>query len=409
MTDTGEVFFNPFDPAFRDDPYAAYARLLEEAPVHRSPLGAWIFSRYADCQTVLRHPGVTTGGLMSESEREMLMRAQGLWEDWQRGTVPEFLDTVILMQDPPDHTRMRAVMSKVFTPRAVEGLRPHIQQLVDELLADVDDGMDAVADLAFPLPALVICEMLGVPIEDREELKEWSHAAARLLDPLVDPEVFRQADAGLQHFTDYFTALIAERRAHPRDDLLSELIQADDEGHRLTDRELVANATFLFGAGHETTQNLIGNAINLLARHPDQRRRLHDEPALMKNAIEEFLRFEPPVQVTGRSITDSITVGDVRLDEGERCVLLLAAANRDPAKFEDPHRLDVARPDVRPLSFGGGIHHCLGAALARVEAQVTIGAVVQRFGRIELVTDEVEWRENFTLRGPKTLPVSLSR
>jgi cytochrome P450 len=409
VSDAGDVFFNPFDPGFRTDPYAAYAQLLAEAPVHRSPLGAWVFARYADCHNLLRHPGVTTGALMSDAEREMLLRAQDLWDDWQQGMVPEFLETVILLRDPPDHTRMRSLMSKVFTPRAVEELRPHIQQLVDDLLAEVDDRMDVIADLAFPLPALVICEMLGVPVDDREELKHWSSAAARLLDPLVDADVFRRADAGLRHFTEYFTALITERRAEPRDDLLSQLIQAEEEGDRLTDRELIANATFLFGAGHETTQNLIGNGINLLARHPDQRALLRDNPGLIKNAIEEFLRFEPPVQVTGRSVTTPVSIGGVDLQAGERCVILLAAANRDPERFEDPNRLDVTRPDVRPLSFGGGIHHCLGAALARVEGQVTVGTLVREFPKIELESDEVEWRENFTLRGPKTLPVSLSR
>lgn len=409
MSGTGEVFFNPFDPGFRADPYGAYARLLAEAPVHRSPLGAWVVCRYADCHAVLRHPAATTGGLLQEDEREALLRAQGMWDDWQQSTVPEFMDTVILMQDPPDHTRMRTLMGKVFTPRAVEALRPHIQQLVEELLADVDDHMDVVADLAFPLPALVICEMLGVPVEDREELKEWSSAAARLLDPLVDAEVFRQADAGLRRFNEYFVALIAERRRAPRADLLSELIEAEEDGQRLTDGELVANATFLFGAGHETTQNLIGNGVNVLARHPDQRRVLHEDPSLVKNAVEELLRYEPPVQVTGRTLTATTEVGGVEFDAGERCVLLLGAANRDPARFEDPDRFDVARPDVRPLSFGGGIHHCLGAALARVEGQVTIGTVVQTFPEVALESDEVEWRENFTLRGPKRLPVSLSR
>jgi cytochrome P450 len=332
-----------------------------------------------------------------------------MWDDWQTSAVPGFLDTVILMQDPPHHTRMRAVMGKVFTPRAVEGLRPHIEQLVEGLLADVDGEMDAVADLAFPLPALVICEMLGVPVEDREQLKDWSSAAARLLDPLLDLEVFRRADEGLRRFDEYFTGLIAERRAAPRDDLLSELIQADEDGEHLTDEELIANATFLFGAGHETTQNLIGNGINLLARHPDQRQLIRDDPSLMKNAVEELLRFEPPVQMTGRSITAPVTTTDVELAPGDRCILLLGAANRDPERFEDPQRLDITRPDPRPLSFGGGIHHCLGAALARVEGQVAIGAMVREFPTIELVSDDVEWRETFTLRGPKRLPVTLGR
>jgi cytochrome P450 len=411
VTDAGELFFNPFDPAFRADPYAAYAQLLAEAPAHRSPLGAWVFARYADCHNLLRHPGTTTSNMMmNEAERELILRAQGMWDDWEASMVPEFLTTVILMQDPPDHTRMRAVMAKVFTPRAVEALRPHIQQLVDALLADVDDSMDVVADLGFPLPALVICEMLGVPVEDRDELKEWSSAAARLLDPLVDAEIFRRADDGLRRFTEYFAALIAERRRRPAADLLTQLIEAEDEGgHTLTDGELIANATFLFGAGHETTQNLIGNGVLLLARHQDQRGLLHDDLELAKNAVEEFLRYEPPVQVTGRSITAPITVGDVELDVGDRCVMLLAAANRDPDRFAEPARLDVTRPDVRPLSFGGGIHHCLGAALARVEGQVAIGTLVRDFPTIELTSPEVEWKDTFTLRGPKTLPVSVSR
>jgi pimeloyl-[acyl-carrier protein] synthase len=411
VSDTDEVLFNPFDPAFRADPYAAYARILAEAPVHRSPLGAWVFARYADCQTVLRHPGTSMGSMFAnESEREMLLRAQGMWEDWEASMVPEFMDTVILTQDPPDHTRQRAVMAKVFTPRAVEALRPHIQQLVDDLLAEVEEGIDVIADLAFPLPALVICEMLGVPVEDRDELKEWSSAAARLLDPLMNPQTFREADHGLRQFTAYFTALIAERRRQPKDDLLTQLIEAEaDDGHTLSDSELTANATFLFGAGHETTQNLIGNGVLLLARHPDQRQLLHDDPELARNAVEEFLRYEPPVQVTGRSITAPVKVGQLELEAGDRCVMLLAAANRDPERFEDPTRLDVTRADVRPLSFGGGIHHCLGAALARVEGQVAIGTLVREFPTIELESDEIEWKDTFTLRGPKTLSVSLSR
>jgi cytochrome P450 len=409
VTDTGEVLFNPFDPGFRADPYSTYTRILAEAPVHRSPLGAWVFAGYAECHNLLRSPSVTTSALTTDNEREMLMRAQGVWEDWQHSTVPDFMDTIILTRDPPEHTRMRSLMGKVFTPRAVEELRPHIQQLVDALLADVDGYMDAVADLAFPLPALVICEMLGVPVGDRDELKEWSSDAARLIDPIVDPELFRRADQGLRKFTEYFSALIAERRARPQEDLLSALIKAEEDGECLTDAELIANATFLFAAGHETTQNLIGNGVNLLARHPDQRQVLREDPSLTKNAIEEFLRYEPPVQVTARSATTSIAIGGVDVEPGERCIVLLAAANRDPDKFAHPNRLDVARRDAHPLSFGGGIHHCLGAALARVEGQVTIGTLVRDFPGIELESDEVEWRENFTLRGPKSLPVSLSR
>jgi cytochrome P450 len=291
----------------------------------------------------------------------------------------------------------------------VEGLRPHITALVDEMLDDIEDSLDVVDQLAFPLPALVICEMLGVPAADREELKAWSSAAARLLDPILEPDVFGQADDALRQFIAYFTELVAERRARPLDDLLSQLVHVEDDGQQLTDAELFANMTFLFSAGHETTQNLIGNAINLLSRHPDQLARLRAEPGLVHNAVEEFLRYEPPVQVTGRSAKEAIDVGGVTLEPGERCVLLLGAANRDPDRFDDPERLDVARPEPRPLSFGGGIHHCLGAALARVEGQEAIGGFVRRFASVTPGRDEVDWRENFTLRGPRTLPVSVTR
>ena len=217
------------------------------------------------------------------------------------------------------------------------------------------------------------------------------------------------ADAALRNFRAYFAELVAERRARPQDDLLSQLVHAEEEGERLTDDELLANMTFLFGAGHETTQNLIGNARNLLARRPEQYRRLRAEPELITNAVEEFLRYEPPVQVTGRTAVDGIELDGLTVEQGERWILLLAAANRDPARFEDPDRLDVGRPDVRPLSFGGGIHHCLGAALARVEGQEAIGGFARTFASVEAERDDVEWRENFTLRGPRTLPLRVTR
>jgi cytochrome P450 len=250
--------------------------------------------------------------------------------------------------------------------------------------------------------------MLGVPAEDREALKVWSADAARLLDPLLDPPVFDAADAGIRGFTSYFRELVAERRRRPRDDLLSALIEAEDQGQRLTDDELLTNAIFLFAAGHETTQNLIGNAVLALLRHPDQRERLVADPELIKGAVEEFLRFEPPVQVTGRTAQETIELDSVTIERGERVVLLLAAANRDPEQFADPDRLDVTRPDVRPLSFGGGIHFCLGAALARVEGQVALGSLVSRFPHLDGAPDQVEWRDNFTLRGPKALPVTVA-
>ena len=403
-----EVFFNPFDPAFQADRYAVYRRIVEEAPVHRSPLGGWVFARYSDVQSVLRMPTMTTRALMSAEEREAFLRAQDMWDRWTASDLPGFIDAVLLFRDPPEHTRLRNLMGKVFTPKAVEGLRPHIEELVADLLAEVDGEMEVIGDLAFPLPALVICEMLGIPAADREQLKAWSSAAARLLDPIMEPETFSRADEALKAFREYFTGLIAERRKSPGDDLFSTLVHAEEDGEGLTDDELITNGTFLFGAGHETTQNLIGNGLHALLRNPDELQRLRDDPSLMKNAVEEFLRYDAPVQVTGRSATTRVELADVTVDEGERIVLLLAAANHDPARFEHPERLDVGRPDVRPLSFGGGIHHCLGAALARLEAQVALSGLLARFPKVDLATDAVEWKETITLRGPKALQVRVA-
>ncbi len=399
--------FNPFDPDFRANPYAQYARILEEAPTHRSPLGGWVLARYADVEKVLRSPKSTMGGVLNPAEREEVLRAQGLYDQWLDSAVPVFMDNVILLKDPPDHTRLRSLLSKAFTPRTIEAIRPHIQALVDGLLDAVEatGETDLVADVAFPLPALVICELLGVPAGDRDPLKVWSAAAARLLDPMTSVDGFADAAAALAGFNDYFAGLVAERRRQPQDDLLSVLVAAEEDGQRLSDDELITNMTFLFGAGHETTQNLIGNAVLALLENPDQLDALRAQPDLIKGAVEEFQRFDPPVQVTGRTILEEpLALTDITAEVGERVVLLLAAANRDPAQFDDPHRLDVARPDVRPLSFGGGIHFCLGAALARVEGQVAIGSMVNRFAKIELAGDPVP-RDTFTLRGLTSLPL----
>jgi cytochrome P450 len=408
-----EVFFNPFDPDFRRNPYTQYDALRENDPVHRSPVGAVVLTRYADVQAVLRSPHAGMGGTMDESGREQVLRAQGIWEWWQDSLVRIYMGTFMLTIDPPDHTRIRGLVSKAFTPKAIEAMRPRIQAIVDELVDEVEardtGSAEIVEDLAFPLPALVICEMLGVPPSDRDYLKQWSHDAARLIDPMTDPELMKKADEALRGFTEYFSGLVADRRKHPRDDLLTAMAQAEEEGDRLSDHELNANAIFLFVAGHETTTNLIGNAIYNLLRSRDQLDRLCADPSLAVGATEETLRFESPIQMTGRGVAEDITLPDgTAIAEGERTILLLAAANRDPAQFPDPARYDIGRGETRPLAFGGGVHYCLGAALARVEGQVALGTIARRWSNLELASDEPRWKETFTLRGLEDLPIAFS-
>jgi cytochrome P450 len=321
----------------------------------------------------------------------------------------------MLFLDPPDHTRLRSLVSKAFTPKAVEAMRPHIADLVDDLLdaAATKGEIDVVEDLAFPLPVIVIAEMLGVPVEDRDQLKPWSRDMARTIDPIVTEETLQTAAMSAMQFVNYLNGLIDERRRHPGDDLLSALIAAEEAGEKLSHEELLVNTILLFIAGHETTQNLICNGLLALLRHPDQLDALRQhagDAAFVKNAVEEMLRYDGPVQLTGRHLT-----ADVALPSGPTIpgatttVILLAGANRDPAMFDDPERFDVTRANAnRHIGFGQGVHFCLGAPLARVEAQVAIPALLRRFAKLELMVDEPEYRENFTLRGLASLPVRVT-
>ena len=286
----------------------------------------------------------------------------------------------MLLQDPPDHTRLRTLVSKAFTPRAIESLRGRIEQMVDALLdVAVDRGeMDLIADLAYPLPASVICEMLGVPLQDRDRLREWSADIARSLDAVIvsDPEVIARANAAGVALREYFERLVAERRRAPRADILSGLIAAEEAGDRLSTDELFATVILLFLAGHETTANLIGNGMLALLRHPAELARLRDDPALIESAVEELLRYDSPVQRVSRITTADVVIGDRTIPAGSLAMALLAAANRDPAYFPDPDRLDVARRDNRHLAFGSGIHFCLGAPLARLEGRIVFAALL---------------------------------
>jgi pimeloyl-[acyl-carrier protein] synthase len=393
-----DVTFNPMDPTFVADPYPTYRQLRAEDPVHHSPMGFWVLTRYDDVVAALRDP-------------RLAKEAIAAFVAARFGAPVPITGLSMLDRDPPDHTRLRSLVSKAFTPRVVEGLRPRIQQIVDGLLTRALEkgSMDVIEEFAYPIPVNVICEMLGVPVEDHERFKGWSLDIARGLDSILlprDSEVPKRSVASRTALAEYFRELIAKRRASPRGDLLSALIAAEEAGDKLSENELLATCILLLIAGHETTVNLIGNGTLALLRHPDQLRRLRENPALIGTAVEELLRFDGPVQRTARIPSEDVVIDGHTIAKGEMVMPFIGAADRDPAQFPDPDRLDIGRTDNRHIAFGWGIHFCLGAPLARVEGQIAINTLVQRLPSLALATDAPEFRESLTLRGLKSLPVT---
>ena len=393
------AMWDPIDPAFRADPYPAYRVLLEESPLYESPYGMLVVSRYEDCMTVLRSPGT------SNDFRKSPRFAPAVEDDEE--ITPSFL-----FLDPPDHTRLRGLVSRAFTPRRVDQLRRRAQQIADEVFdrAAATGSLEVVGDLAFPLPVMMICELLGVPAEDVDEFKEWSAATARGLDPSFTwpPGLLERFQELRRRAMDYFGELIARRRREPQDDLLSGLLEAEEQGDHLTEHELFSTLNLLLIAGHETTVNLIANGVLAFGRHPDQFALVQDDPSLIRGAVEEVLRFDPPVHMMGRLPVEDIELSCGTIPAWSELVMLPAASSRDPGQFSDPDRFDVARADNRHLGFGFGIHHCLGAPLARLEAQVALGTLARRFSSLELVDDPPPYKDNITLRGVASLEVKLA-
>jgi cytochrome P450 len=395
----GEVSFNPMDPDFVADPYPTYHRLRAEDPVHRSPLGFWVLTRYDDVVGVLRDQRFAKEAIAS-------FVAQKLGVEMTAGVGVSMLD-----RDPPDHTRLRSLVSKAFTPRVVEGLRPRIGQIVDGLLDGAAErrAMDVIEDFAYPIPVIVICEMLGVPVEDHERFRGWSLDLARGLDATMlgpQSDVAQRAMTSRRALADYFRELIAERRAAPRPDLLSALIAAEEAGDKLSEQELLATCILLLVAGHETTVNLLGNGTLALLRHPEQLRLLRENPGLIGTAVEELLRYDGPVQRTARVPSVDAVIAGHKIEAGEMVMPFIGAADRDPAQFPAPDRLDLRRADNRHVAFGMGIHFCLGAPLARLEGQIAISTLVRRFPNLTLATDRPLYRQSLTLRGLTSLPVA---
>ena len=394
--------FNPLSPEFIRDPYPHYDLLRRVDPVHVTPHGMYLASRHADVTNVLRDKRFGKDFVERSVRRygpkimdEPIFRSMSHW---------------MLQQDPPDHSRLRGLVVKAFTARRVEDMRPRIQQIVDQTLDRIipQGSMDLIEDFAFRLPVTIICDMLGIPEEHREVFYSGSRDGGRVLDPVpLKPDEIAKGNAAYMMSQMYFQQLFELRRKQPGDDLTTQLVQAEEDGSKLTNEELTANIILLFGAGHETTVNLIGNGLLALHRNPDQLALLKARPELITNAIEEFLRYDSSVQMTGRvTLEDIDDLGGKKIAKGESVLCLLGSANRDPAVYPDrPDRLDITRPNVRPLSFGGGIHFCLGAQLARIEAEIAISTLLRRLPDLRL--DDAanpEWRPTFVLRGLKRLP-----
>lgn len=410
------LFLELFDPAARADPYPICRRILEQCPVFEGPFGAVVLSRYADCWAVLRDARASTDQRHSTTYQNAAASGQ-----LHPVAQAPFGEPSFLFLDPPDHTRLRRLVSKAFTPRVVEALRPTVQRWVDELIdrAAEHHRIELIADLAYPLPVRVICRMLGIPAEDRQNFRAWARDLERGLDPvdtLSADEQDRMVSA-VEALTAYFDELIDRRRAELRRgtdgkraaaDLLSALIAVEEQGDQLTTAELNATCRLLLLAGHVTTVNLIANGMLALLRNPDQLERLRADPPLAGTAVEEVLRYDPPGQFAGRVAREPLEVGDVTIPQGERIVLLLAAANRDPARFADPDRFDIARADSSHLTFGAGIHFCLGAPLARLEGQVALSALAARLVAPVLETDPPPYKDHIVLRGLQALPIAFS-
>jgi cytochrome P450 len=404
QTATTGPLFNPLSPEFIRDPYPHYERMRGIDPVHLTVHGAFVASRHAEVSLVVRDKRFGKDYV----ERTIRRYGPKIMEE----PVFRSFSHTMLQQDPPDHTRLRGLVVKAFTARRVEDMRPRIQQIVDETLDRIapEGQMDLIEDFAFRLPVTIICDMLGIPDEHRELFYTGSRNSGRILEPVpLSPEEIKQGNANNAMTEMYFQHLFELRRKNPGDDLTTQLVQAEEDGSKLSNEELTANIVLLFGAGHETTVNLIGNGLLALHRNPDQLALLKANPDLITNAIEEFLRYDSSVQMTGRvALEDIPDLGGKKIPKGENVLCLLGSANHDPAVYPDrPDRLDITRPNVRPLSFGGGIHFCLGAQLARIEAEIAIATLLRRLPDLRL-DDAVnpEWRPTFVLRGLKRLPAS---
>ncbi|HXC53641.1 MAG TPA: cytochrome P450 [Candidatus Limnocylindrales bacterium] len=387
------------DPEVRRDPYPTLHEVRSASPIFKSSFGNWVLTRYDDCHSALRDPrcGKDWPGMMERAG----------FDDWREHQSLGYGDSTLLFANPPQHTRLRRLVARAFTPRTVERLKPRMAATVDKLLDPLVEagGGDLLDALAFPLPVTVIGDLLGVPEADRAPFREGVRLNTRTLEMNVTRADVEAADASVAWMSEYFHALLADKRRSPCDDMMSGMAQAEEGGDRLSDDEIVGMSLLLFGAGFETTTNLIGNGVHHLLGHPDQIDVLRADPSLVPNAIEELVRFDGSILLSGRAAFEDIEIAGHRIRAGEGIVTILGAANRDPARYPDPDTLDVRRKDIEPLSFGSGIHFCLGANLARGEAVLAIGRLLERCPKLAAAGD-AHFRDQFVFRGLESLPIS---
>jgi cytochrome P450 len=396
------VFFNPLQDGYADDPWSHFSEMREHEPVHQLAIGGYSLFRYDDVFALLRDPelSVDDRNIDLDDERAQLMAEFGEQMEFES----------ILGMDPPDHTRLRRLISKAFTPRTIEALRPRIETMVDDALDRMAEAgtADVVGELAFPLPFDVISEMLGLPEADKNQIRDWSGAIVKTLDPIISEDEMRAAFHANQNLDGYLGEVIEWKRQNPADDILTAMIEAEEEGDRMSPKELRDQVNLLFVAGHETTVNLIGTGIWELLKHPDQAAILRDDPSLDPAAIDELLRWVSPVQFSRRITLEQIEVRGVTIPARTFVQAALGSANHDPDKFgPTAEQLDVTRADAgQHVSFGSGIHYCLGASLAKLEGQVAIGRFLRRFPDVQV--DEWKWNGRINLRGLDELKVAVA-
>lgn len=396
-----EILYNPRDPNMRADPYPYYHRLRSVEPIHQTPFGYWVVSSYRATDALLRDPRVT-----SEFHRDAKWAEhRGGWDS------PVVTDTRMwmLMLDGSAHRRIRGLVNPVFSAGALLRMRPRVEQLLTRFLDEMGtgEGIDMISSLALPLPVSVICGLVGLPFEDREQCRAWTEAIGHVVDPALDTATEQKMNKALVEFREYITGHLAARRRDPQDDILSRLAAAEVDGGRLTDDEIIANVLLTFNAGHETTVNLLGNGMLALLRHPDQMAALRADPGLIEEGINEIARYDAPVQLVARIALDDIKVDDTLIPAGSKIMLLLGAASRDPERYPDPDRLDLRRTDVKPLAFGAGPHYCIGAMLGKMEGRLVFTEMLRRYRRISLADETLVWRPHVNFRGLSRLPLNL--